>query len=303
MKLSTVDVFKTLKTNGEEYVHLEGDTLRKVQRVLQSMTEDIIQVLEANGIRYSLGGGTALGAYRHHGFIPWDDDVDLNILAEDFPLFLSAFKRAFPSKYSIQTWDTDEYGMAMGRVRLKNSVLRSREDMFSADCGFYVDLFPVENVPDSLILRTLHGTLCMAFGLLLSCRNFYKNRELMEQISTENPELKNTFRFKIRLGWFLSFASVRTWAQITHKIYHMCGNSQSKYISIPTGRKHYFGELYPRNGFVDTKPCLFEGNEWQVVHNIEDYLTCLYGPDYMTPPPKAKQEQHVLLELKFPEEL
>lgn len=301
MKLSTGEALKTVRTKGGQFIELEGERLEKVQKILLSMAEDIIGLCEKKGIRYSLSGGTALGAWRHHGFIPWDDDFDINILAEDFPIFLKEMETEFASKYTVQTSDTENYGMVMGRVRLKNSIYRCREDIDSEECGFFVDLFPVENVPDNILLRSLQGLLCMAFGLFLSCRTFYKNRRLMMAIAEGNPELKSAFRAKILIGRCLSFASVRSWAVAANKVYHMCRNSKSRFVSIPAGRKHFFGEMYIRDEFVKTRPILFEGHEWQIPVKPEAYFTALYGPDYMTPPPEEKRERHVLLELKFPE--
>ncbi len=301
MKFSTAEAFKTIKTEGDQYIRLEGETLRRVQAVLLSMAEDIIRVCEEEGIRYSLSGGTALGAYRHQGFIPWDDDVDINILAEDFPAFLKGFERVFSDKYYVQTWRTEKGSIINGKIRLKNSIFRGRDDLHTEESGFYVDLFLVENVPDNPVLRALHGTLCMAFGLLLSCRNFYENRVLMYEIAKENPELKGIFRFKIIIGYLLSFATVRAWTCAAHGAYHLCHNNKTRFVSIPAGRKHYFGEIYSRDGFVNTKPCLFEGHEWQIAENPEAYLTALYGSDFMTPPPEEKREKHMILELKFPE--
>lgn len=76
MGLSTVSLFKNLKFSDEKYIHLEGDLLKRYQNSLLKIMEDIVSVCEEENIYYSLSGGSALGAIRHKGFIPWDDDMD-----------------------------------------------------------------------------------------------------------------------------------------------------------------------------------------------------------------------------------
>lgn len=300
--LSTVEAFKTLNTDSDQYVHLEGDTLRKYQEILLSIVTDIIDVCECENITYQLSGGSALGAVRHGGFIPWDDDMDINILGQQHKQFVYAFTEKYPNKYWVHTYNTPEYGLDISRIRLKKTISRTREDIDNCECGIYVDIFYMENVFDNSILRKIHGWFCMGFGLLLSCRNFYKNRNLMREFERSNPEIKKAFEFKIAVGRLLSFASVRRWAIITHGIYSLCKNNNSKYVSIPAGRKHYFGEMYLREDMVNTVKMPFEGHQWNVARGYDSYFKALYGSDYMTPPPPEKRESHVLLELKFPEE-
>lgn len=302
MNLSTVEAFKNVNTSSGKFIHLEGSLLRKYQLILADMADDIIQLCDKENIHYHLGGGSALGAVRHGGFIPWDDDMDINIMGYQRTLFIKKFKKKYQNKYHIQSYDTPEYGMDISRIRLKNSISRSREDLRSKECGFYIDIFFLENVPDNFIIRKVHGFFCLMFGFLLSCRNFYKNRILMRELEKSNPGLKKVFEFKIIIGGLLSFASVRRWAIITHWCYSLCKNNHSKYVSFPSGRKHYFGEMYLRKDMENTIKKPFEGRKWCVPKGYDKYFKALYGENYMTPPPPEKREKHILLELKFPDE-
>jgi lipopolysaccharide cholinephosphotransferase len=302
MKLSTVEAFKMMDTSSDQFVHLEGELLEKYQKVLLSIADDIIEVCEQEGIVYQLSGGSALGAVRHGGFIPWDDDMDINILGSQREQFIRAFTEIYSDRYWIHTYNTPEYGIDASKIRLKNSVSRGRDDVGNEECGFYIDIFYLENVFDNPVLRKVHGFFCMGFGLLLSCRNFYKNRALNRELEKTNPEFKKVFEFKIAIGRLLSFASVRRWAIMTHTVYSLCKNDHSKYVSIPTGRKHYFGEMYLREGMVNTVKMPFAGRQWNVAKDYDGYFNVLYGPDYMTPPPPEQREAHVLFELKFPGE-
>ncbi|MCD8371499.1 MAG: LicD family protein [Clostridiales bacterium] len=300
MNLSTVSLFKNLDTASDKLIHIEGETLKKYQSILIQMTEDIVDVCEENQVVYHLTGGSALGAIRHKGFIPWDDDMDIDILGSDFERFVEAFQGKYGEKYWIHTYHTPGHGMLANRVRLKNSICRAREDVNNEECGFYVDLFRIENTYDSKILRIIHGFFCMGFGFLLSCRNFYKNRDLMMELSEGNAEITRTFRLKINLGRLLSFLSVTRWAELTQWVYGLCKNNCSKYVTVPAGRKHYFGEMRLRENFVETTDCTFEGHKWKIPKDYDGYLRSMYG-NYMEIPAEEDREKHILLELKFPE--
>lgn len=302
MGLSTVEFFKTLDSDTtKNLVHLEGEELVRFQKILIGITEDIRKVCEANGITYVLLGGSLLGAVRHNGFIPWDDDMDLGILSDDYDRFIEAFRKEFPDKYWVHTDDTPEYGMTIGRIRLKGSICRGREDKYMEECGFFVDLFRMENVSNFKLIRNLHGVLCMGMGLLLSCRVFYRNRELMLELAKGNEEATKIFKKKIRLGSLLRFASVRRWAKMTQACHGMCHNSKSTYVAIPSGRKHFFGEIYRRDNMCKPVMHEFDGHSFAVPADSESYLKQLYG-DYMRIPAPEEREAHILLELKFPDE-
>ena len=301
MKLSTVDTFKHMKFNPENCICLEGTQLRKYQQYLLMIAADIIRVCEEYQITYHLSGGSCLGAVRHQGFIPWDDDMDLDILGDDFDLFAEKFLERFGDKYWLHTCKTHDYGMTVSRVRLKGSVFRAREDLKNEECGFFVDLMRIENVSDHALIRNLHGFLCMASGFLLSCRNFYQNRAFMKELAEQNPEFYRVYRIKVRIGFLTAALSLDTWTRLTQKIYGACHNSSSRYVTVPGGRKHFFGELRKREGFVTSVKASFEGYKWNIPSDYDEYLKSMYG-EYMVPPEKTEQEEHILLELQFPEE-
>ena len=303
MKLSTFELFKHLPTEAMQFVEVSGETLKRLQQVLCDMAADVIETCDENGIYYQLSGGTALGAVRHKGFIPWDDDIDINILSSDLQKLKKCIRKKYGDKYIFQTYDDPDYGIIPSKIRLRNSVARGREDLHSKECGITIDLFAIENTFDNSVLRNIHGLFCMGFGFLLSCRNFYKNRDFMRQCAKQMPDAAFVFKIKTFIGFLLSFLSVQRLAIITNSCYGLCKNKRSKYVCIPSGRKHFFGELYRRRGMLKTIKLPFEGHQWNVAKDYHSYFLKLYGADYMTIPPKEKRETHALLELKFPEDI
>lgn len=310
---STADLFKLISKYATGMIKMEGELLRQYQQVVLSIAEDVIGVCEEENITYHLTGGSALGAVRHGGFIPWDDDIDLDILGGDFDRFTAAFKKKYPDKYAIETCRTPEYGIMINKVCLKDSIVRGKEDIGRDDCGIFVDLIRIENTFDNAVFRKVHGFFCMGMGFLLSCRNFYKNRRLMNDLldSLENhPEfrekqrledIRKVFKTKIFIGRLLCFMSVRRWAILTQACYGLCRNNCSEYVSVPGGRNHYFGEMYRRDDFVETVPMNFEGHMWRVPKDYDAYLRHMYG-DYMSIPEEKDREEHVILELRMPGE-
>ncbi len=91
MHLSTMDAFKNLKSG--DLVTVDDEMLKKIQNVLLGILDDIIAVCEKYEIPYTLGGGSVLGAVRHQGFIPWDDDIDVNFSRRDYERFIPAFRK------------------------------------------------------------------------------------------------------------------------------------------------------------------------------------------------------------------
>jgi|GEM_PF-119073 LPS biosynthesis protein len=302
MKLSTFETLKNLRSDSEQLIRVDGETLVRYQETLLHMAEDIIAVCEEKKIYYQLSGGTVLGAVRHGGFIPWDDDIDLNIRSGDMKRLADALRERYGDRYHVQNCYDPEYGNVTGKVRLRGSVARSRDDVGMKECGFAIDLFPIENYFDNPLLYWLHGVLCMGTGFLLSCRRFYENREFYRKLEDGAPEVRKTFERKIFIGSLISFLSVRRWSIITNACYSLCRNRKTKRVGIPSGRGHYFKETYSREGMIRRILANFEGHRWAIPKDYKDYLRKLYGRDYMTLPPEEKREKHFLLELQFPED-
>ena len=121
----------------------------------------------------------------------------------------------------------------------------------------------------------------------------------MLEIMKEHKEVRTVFRIKLVLGFLTSFISLRQFTRLTERIYSLCKNNESRYLSVPSGRKHYFGEMFIREDMQLTRKLNFEGHKWNVPNNIEHYLTVMYG-DYMKIPAVEDRESHIILEISFP---
>lgn len=296
MGLSTFDTFKRT-SGGEGTIEMSGERLKSLQAVLAGMLQDINDFCLRNEIPYTLGGGTCLGAIRHHGFIPWDDDVDINMTREGYRRFSKLFLKEYGEKYWLHDCDrTPGYDLAFPRVRLKDTVVRNRDDRDNSECGACVDIFIIENAPSNTMLRSLHGFGSMALGLLYSCRRFAAHANEHLDLVKDDSEATGAFKKKILIGKLLSFRSVEAWTRTWDRWNSMCGNENSSHVVIPVGRKHYFGELYERESYFPVSHGEFEDVEAPVPADANAYMTALYGSSYMELPPVADREKHVVYE-------
>lgn len=298
LNLSTFGAFKHI--NSDECIVLDDAQIRQLQSVLVTILDDIVSVCEKYHINYFLGGGTALGAVRHHGFIPWDDDIDINMPRKDYEIFVPAFRKEFKDKYWLHTpKDTPDYGLLLTRVRLKGTCIRTKEDFLNPDeCGALVDIFVIENTFDNPLLRKLHGIGSLGFGFLLSCRNFYRNRKFWLKLIDPGSDLQKAFRIKTAIGFLTAVFSLSFWTRLADRWNSLCKNDQSRYVSGCAGRLHFFGELYERNGFCNVRKADFEGRCCNVSKDVEGYLTHMYG-DWEKMPEEKDREKHVVFEFKL----
>lgn len=300
MGLSTFEAFKHIPV-GEGMVKIEGENTEALQSILLGMMKDIDRACVSHGIDYTLSGGTLLGAVRHDGFIPWDDDIDINMTREGYERFVSVFDEEMGRDYWLHRPEVSKnYGLGLARIRKKGTVLKCRDDYLSDECGIPIDIFIYEDVPNNVLLRKVHGFVSLALGFALSCRRFVLYQDEYMKLAQGNDELMRTFKRKNNLGKIFSLFSMDAWCHAWDKWNSLCRNPRSKYISIPAGRKHYFGEMYERDKMFPVKRMPFENCELPVPNTPSHYLEKLYG-DYMRIPEPEEREVHVVYELDLGE--
>ncbi len=294
-------MFRQIITNNKDIPFITEEETAKLQQVLLQMMKDIHFVCEKHSLTYFLGGGSCLGAVRHKGFIPWDDDIDVIMPREDYDKFASLLSAEFPDKYFYEEIRINEkYDANFMKIRLKGSLCRELFESDPENAGIFIDINPLENVYDNTFLRKIHGYLCELLLLICSCVRLKNNVPFIKPYITDKKQI-GVFKRKLRLAKLLSFFSLRKWLLITEKRLSSCKNTNSSFVSIPTGRKHYFGEMQPRKTFKKAVLTDFEDTKFYIMSGYDSYLTGLFGSDYMTPPPKDKRERHAVTALQFPE--
>lgn len=295
-----ISTFEALKTLGStELITLDDVQLKQLQETIESMAADVIDFCQTRGLRVYLGGGSALGAIRHQGFIPWDDDMDLNIPREDYEIFAEEFPKAYGDKYWFHyPGCMPGYESLMSKVVKKGTVVRQYEDHDNPECGAYVDIFVLENTFDNALLRAIHGAGCIVLSGIVSCRRASRDYAVLKQLFRQDGGALRVTRLKAALGKLVSFASLSRWLVWTDRWNALCKDTNSKYVCFPTGRKRFFKETYERGAFLKVRMVPFGDHIWPVTDDAENYMTRLYG-DYLQIPPEDKREKHAFLEFSI----
>lgn len=295
-------MFRQIIANNKDIRFITDAQTAKLQAVLLKMMKDIHFVCEKYSLTYFLGGGSCLGAVRHKGFIPWDDDIDVIMPRSDYDKLPALLNEEFPDKYFYEEIRINEkYDANFMKIRLKGSVCREIFESDPENAGIFIDINPLENIYDNSVLRKLHGAFCELLLLICSCVRLKDTAPKITPFITDAKQLAVVKR-KLRLAKLLSFFSLRKWLLITEKRLSACKNTESAFVSIPTGRRHYFGEMQPRKTFGKAVLTDFEDTHFYIPEGFDAYLTALFGEDYMTPPPENRRERHAVTALEFPEE-
>lgn len=281
------------KHGGDEAAGLKvlsEEQLKNLHGVLLEILDDILAVCSKHDLKFILIGGSAIGALRSGGIIPWDDDIDIAMPRADFETFTTIIREQYGDKYSmLHPQDRDNFGRVIPKIRLKGTEYRTILEQDLTDCGVFIDIYTIENLPDHAIARTLQGVMAMGMGFALACRRLYRGRKWFSQLTGGI-----SFKVKCAIGFCLSFASYETWARWSDYWNSCCKNEQSKYVSIPTDCRHYFGEMNLRSVLCERAEVTFEGRTCYVPKGADSYLRDIYG-DYMQVPPVEKQERNCYL--------
>ena len=288
-----------MKYKRENIVVLDETSLHVYQAELLDIARDVVAVMDKHHIEYSLSGGSILGAIRHKGFIPWDDDIDMNIPRKDYIKLLKIFDEELGNKYYIQTPDKyPEMGILVTQIRKKNTIARRKYDWNSDTCGISIDLYIIENVFDNYFACFFQKNISMLLSFAVAAVRTYNNRILPEELFELEGRKRRYSKSKILLGRFLKVIPLKMWIAWCIFWFSACKNEETKFVSIPTGRKHFSGEIYARKDMCEFRKVAFETEMFNIPIEAEKYLTKFYG-DYMKLPPIEKRERHLFLELKY----
>ncbi len=246
--------------------------MTRLQTILLMIASDIDALFKKNNIPYFLDGGSALGAVRHHGFIPWDDDFDIIILPEYYDQVIEMFKSQLdPEKYSF-TEALVDWPLHISKIKLKGTHIREVDAFPAADDGIYIDVFCFDNASNNKIIR---------FWQLICCR-IWLTYLLSQKTYTTNNLIKKT---AIKMSKLLEWKPLREFIRNQSK-----SSTQTKFLSMAWARKRHRWTQYfcKRSIFSSSKYIDFENISLPVCIDIDKYLTTCFG-DYMKLPPVDKR--------------
>lgn len=283
------------ETTAEESARLKKEILK----IFLHVTD----ICKSQGLTYMLCGGSCLGAIRHNGFIPWDDDLDIAMPRKDYERFKQLciqgilgdnYEFCFPSSQK------DSPVMFMKVYRKESLDLEMGAENTPFPKGIFLDIFIIDGVPNNIITRKIKGFVANSIRLIANMVISAKYPSaIQEEFVSLDPKLRKQYKIRLFMGKLFSLINHRKWVHWYDRI--VADDSKTSHLSIPTGRKLYLGETLNSSAFLPVKKALFEGYEVPIPNDSTTYLQNLYG-NFMQIPPKEKRERHFIIDLKFPKE-
>ncbi len=267
-------------------VELDQETLRKLQMTLLEMIVEVDRICRENDIKYSLDGGTLLGAIRHDGFIPWDDDADVVMLRSEYQKFYEVCKTQLDtSRFFLQEYRTDDqYRWGYSKMRRNNTLfLREGQEHVKCNQGVFLDIFVYDQVPDGFLARRIHlfKCYCIRKGLYSEVGKVKATGFLRAWYKLINKIPRN--------WWFKHIEKIA--AKQNAKRHELV-----RHMTYPYRKACRYG--LPRECFDEYIEKDFEGHNFKVFKKYDLYLSRLYG-DYMVLPPVEKRKVHPVSQIKL----
>ena len=276
---------------------ITSDESARLKQTLLAMYRDILEVCNKNGLTCYLGGGSCLGAVRHDGFIPWDDDLDLNMFREEYIKLPELLEKDYPGKYRVVgPGFTSNNPYNFMKIEKSGTKLKTVFDDENDNPGIGIDVFPMESIPKNPLSNKIHGTILNGIFYIAICTKLFQKPSLADKVLASVKEGKKKLRLRKFVGFLFSWKSYTKWMLMGDRV--ASKSYDSEMMTIPSGRKHYFGEIQPRSVFFPPSKHFFEGIESNIPNNYDVYLSALYG-DYMQLPPPEKREKHFIIEIDF----
>lgn len=257
--------------------------IRDVQNKILETMKYIDTICKMNGISYFIMGGTALGAVRHGGFIPWDDDLDIFMIPDQYEKFKSAFNSLHDNRFVLQEWRTTPDFLEYTKVRMNGTTFiehdfADRKDMHH---GIYVDIMILHKVPHNKLLQKIA---------------YYESKYVtLYALSQRNWKPKNWFQLSVLM--ILKFLPNKRLIKFCYRQIYKYDTLTENFcwcywITPAKFKKGLFSEKY----FIDSVEIPFEDTKLLCSRYIKEYLSTRYG-DYMRLPSKELQAAAVHAEI------
>ena len=259
-------------------------TTRELQEVILSIMKDVDVFCRENDITYYLMSGSALGAMRHQGFIPWDDDMDLFMTYDQYMKFLRLFDRKAPrdprfKKYFLQRENTSAWPLYMSRVCLNGTTVIGNEfrNNMKQHHNVFVDIFCLYSIPKAELPRRLQYTAAILLRVNTLYRSGFPTKNKWKKLALEAS------------GWLIN-PLVRS---LLIRYVRRYEGKDTALVGNYFGRARYHKTAFPR-AWLGDKPRYvpFEDTQLPVFERAEDYLEMRFGDKWMEIPSQAVRDQY-----------
>ena len=267
------------------YREFDQESLKKLHKVHLEILDKFVQICENHNFTYSLAYGTLLGAVRHQGFIPWDDDLDVFMPRKDYEEFLKIAQEELGDKFYLDCFDANsDYYLQFAKIKKNNTIfLEESIKHLNNHKGIFIDVFPLDNLYDNIKRSHIDAI-------------FIKSITNAVNLKNKIGKLKNA-RHPI-LVTFLRAFSKKTLMKMQKWLSTKNTNNNSKYVTCFYSVYPFQKEIFKRDDLFPTTTLKFEGKDYKVFKEYDKILTHVYG-NYMELPPKEKRVNHMPLKLDF----
>jgi lipopolysaccharide cholinephosphotransferase len=260
-------------------IQLDDAMLRQLQMIQLEMLIEVDRICRKCDIRYNIIAGTLLGAIRHGGYIPWDDDADVALLRLEYEKFRDACKTELDTTrfYFQDHRNTEGYRWGYGKLRRKETAfLREYQEHMPYEQGVFIDIFPLDGVPDNYLLRWFHNLNCTCIRKILW--------SAVGRIADKSKVMRYLYSLLYKIPTRAVF----------HYYHNLIARSNKKntrmvrILMFPTPNKEYG---YYRRWYEESMDIKFENYIFKGIKEYDDYLSFKFG-DYMTLPPENQRKTH-----------
>ncbi|WP_024615553.1 LicD family protein [Clostridium sp. Ade.TY] len=252
-----------------------GNELRNIHNIATEILESFIELCDKHDLEYFAIVGTALGAVKYKGFIPWDDDIDIGMTREDYNKFIEIAKIKLPKKFFLQNFHTEyDTPFYYSKVRAKNTeFVEKYYDALNINKGIFIDIFPIDNIPDNKILEKIQYAKSKFISNIFIAAT-------ISDINSNDNNVKSKVKRLIRRSMNKVLKNIDK-----NKIFYMLEKEFTKYNNKSTKRigRVNENEVIRRKYIYPFKQLEFEGLKINIPGDYHKYLTNRFG-DYMKPP-------------------
>lgn len=261
--------------------------LTGAQVAILNIFKEVKPLLESSSTPYYLLGGSLLGAVRHKGFIPWDDDIDIGIVREDYERFLSTVAKHLPENLELRSYrDDSDHHYYFSRIVDKRFYMRREGSFITRNENLWVDIFPLDGMPNNPIVRRLHML------RLLYVRMRY-HIACFDKVNLHRPHRPLSERFVIALVKFFhghGGKNYKKWLVKLDNLLRRYTVENSDWVVNFMGQ-YKFKEMFPKSYYGQGNMYDFEGMKLQGPENYDAVLSQMYG-DYMKEPADKDKNVH-----------
>ena len=283
---------------------ITNEELVRLQQTLLVMVKDVIAACEKINVECTLIGGSVLGAVRHKGFIPWDDDLDIGMSRNDWEIFKDNFYTLLGERYALEApnFDNKDTKQLLSKIYLKGTDYVMIEEVnFPYHNCIFIDVFVIDYVSNNIFIQNMDAMITNVMRLMAITMQEYKYPSpIMRDAMNSALHTKIYYCLRQVIGMCSSVISHKSLSDFFDHFVSR-HKTPTKSATVATGLKRYRKEMLDYNVWFPYSKGQFCDITVNLPHNPDKYLSTIYG-NYMQIPPVEKRETHAIVKLRFLDE-